>query len=142
MLEIFYLMIIFNVFMSVFGGITLQNGQRLQTHTPGDEFGGAGQFLVGPVSLTTVFIGVLALLGTAYYSTIVSGNAKTPLGVVYTFAGTFQIAYFSCWITFWAPLVSSTPFIGIFYALFTFLVQSIFAIGFIQMTTGGWGLYK
>jgi hypothetical protein len=129
--------------MSIFGLLTMSNGMPLRTPSPGDSGGGVG----GLTTITAMFIGVVASLGLSYYATSVLGNEKTPLGVVYTFAIAFQVTYVLAWNSFWVPITSNlpeelTPVTLIFFGLFTFLVESIFAIGFIQMTTGGWGAYQ
>jgi hypothetical protein len=137
-------MLIFNVFMFIFGGLTLSNGSRLLTGFAGSEQGTGNDF-ANMASFSVVLIGSIAGLGIAYGLTSIPGvgTAKTPLSYVYTVIGiAFQGIYISAFTTFWYPLINRVPFLSVFSILFTFLVESIFVIGFLQMTTGGWGLYK
>lgn len=144
MLEIFYLMIIFNVFMFIFGSFTMSNGEPLNPGLKGAEHGTSDA--LADISAFTALLGlVLGGLGAAYAYTAIPGvgTAKTPLAYVYiTFGSLFQVVYMAAFATFWYPLVVRVPMLSVFSILFTFLVESIFVIGFIQMTTGGWGLYK
>ena len=154
MLEIFYLLIIFNVFMSIFGMMTLGNGDKLGAPSPGSSSGfdtaenpdthSSIVTLADFISIMTVLMGALVGL---YVVTTFTGTAKTPLSAVYGFGIVFQVVYMSAWYTFWRPLIQWTPesmsgITAVIGLLFSFLVESIFIIGFIQMSTGGWGLYK
>jgi hypothetical protein len=155
MLEIFYLLIIFNVIMFIIGGITLPNGNKIGGNLPEDVRQGDAEgfystydennvFIAGIAGLTTIMTAVIASLVIAYGLTMLptQGNARTPMVVIYGFAIAFQAAYMAAWWTFWNPLSTLSPVIAGFQVLFAFLVESIFAIGMIQMSTGGWGLYK
>ena len=144
LIEIFYLMLIFNVFMFIFGTITLGNGEKLNVGTPGDSGTTVFAFMITAFG---IFMGGIVSI---YYATSVLGNSRTPMAAVYTFGAVFQIIYMGCFVSFWNPLIAAVGgdqsvagiVLTLFYALFAFLVESIFVMGFIQMTTGGWGLYK
>ena len=155
MIEIFYLMLIFNVIMFTLGGITMSNGVKLGGAAPdearlGSEQGfydtssSSGEFIAGIAGLTVIMTAVIGSLIIAYGITAIPGvgTAKTPMVVIYTFAIAFQAAYMASWWTFWRPLSLLSPVIAGFEVLFSFLVESIFVIGFIQMSTGGWTGYK
>ena len=151
MIEIFYLMIIFNIFMFIFGTLSMPNGQPLNPGMAGSEegFGSTdikinGKNVMGLDDLLGAMLLILGLLAIAYGATMIPGvgTAKTPMAIVYSFAIGFQLVYAASWATFWGQIYQKAPAIGVFALLFTFLVESIFVIGFLQMTTGGWGLFK
>ena len=128
-LEIFYLLIIFNFFMFVFGTIMPDS----------IVYGGSINLTVLSVSLLAVVGG----LGVAYAATYVVGSDKAPMSVLYSvFAVLFQGALVGSFFTFWNTVIHYMPILTIFYVLFLFLIESIFVIGMIQMSTGGWEGFK
>lgn len=140
-LEIFYLLLIFNVLMAIIGGIIPKS--QLKGNDQGFEPKGTG--FTGLLDFFTVAMSiVIPGLVAAYIATNVPsvGTSTSPLWVVYTFAGAFQLVYVASWFTFWNPIVSLVPSIAVFGVLFTFLVESIFVLGMIQMTTGGFEAFK
>lgn len=130
-LEIFYLMIFFNAIMAIFSAIGL--------HTPM-----TGGSVASDVSTVVAIFGVIvAGLGTAYGVTAIRGTEKTPMAYVYGVYGiAFQGAYIASYFTLWNPLVILIPQLSLFSILITFVVESIFVNGMIQMTTGGWEGFK
>lgn len=153
LIEIFYLLVIFNVFMAVFAHIPMSNGQNLMTPSPGAESGfygtdnpETGESIVTLADFILLMTALISSLIVLYTATTIVGNSRTPMASIYAFALVFQVVYVAAWFTFWNPLIELTPdsmswittTIGL---LFTFIVESVYVLGFIQMTTGGWKTY-
>lgn len=142
MLEIFYKLIIFNTIMFVFGTVL-----HLTTNMTGEP-GNTG--VVNLVAFGVILLIIIGALGIAYlasYLPVFGGTATSPLNVVYVlFGGAFQTIYIASWLSFWNQLITFARgydwVLAAFGILFTFMVESVFVIGFIQMTTGGWEAYK
>ena len=140
MIEIFYMLLIFIVFMGVFGRLGLHPMQQGNLDPSGISTGFA--LLFGGT-------GILAVIAGAYMATNLGiGTSKSPLWAVYGFMIALQVVYLTFWVMFWTPLIALSVegnwawTLGLFSALLHLLVESIFIIGCIQMSTGGWGLYK